>query len=263
MAVAQRVVTKEPRVAVWSVDCPSADDGAMPANLTFRGISIDATDVAAQARFWSEVLGWNAHPAPDGTVTLAPTDGSAYVITIRPVDTPKPGQNKIHFDLTTDSPEAMAATVQRALDAGGRLIDIGQTEADGHEVLADPEGNELCIIEPGNRFLADTGTIGAINCDGTQALGYFWSQALGWPLVWDQDEETAIQSPAGGSKITWSGPPLLPRYERDRIRFDVSTTDLDQARTALSALGATEIDASTMRDLDGNEFTLTQVPPAG
>ena len=231
--------------------------------VSFRGVSIDAADVAAEARFWSEVLAWNAHPAPDGSVTLAPSDGSAYVVMIQPADTAKVGPNKIHFDLTSASPEAMAATVQRALDAGGRLIDIGQTEADGHEVLADPEGNELCIIEPGNRFLADTGTIGAINCDGTQALGYFWSQALRWPLVWDQDEETAIQSPAGGSKITWSGPPLLPRYERDRLRLVVGTADLDRARTALSALGATEIDATTMRDLDGNEFTLTQVPPAG
>ena len=42
----------------------------------------------------------------------------------------------------------------------------------------------------GQHFLADTGVIGAINCDGTQALGYFWSEVLGWPLVWDEDEET-------------------------------------------------------------------------
>ena len=60
-------------------------------------------------------------------------------------------------------------------------------------VLADPEGNEFCVIEPGNNFLADTGFIGALSSDGTQEVGYFWSEALGWPLVWDQDEETAIQ----------------------------------------------------------------------
>ncbi len=74
-------------------------------------------------------------------------------------------------------------------------------------MLADPEGNEFCVIEPGNNFLADCGFIGALACDGSQEVGYFWSEALGWPLVWDQDQETAIRSPHGGPKITWGGPP--------------------------------------------------------
>ena len=60
-------------------------------------------------------------------------------------------------------------------------------------VLADPEGNEFCVIEPGNNFLADCGFIGALAGDGSQEVGYFWSEALGWPLVWDQDQETAIR----------------------------------------------------------------------
>ena len=49
-------------------------------------------------------------------------------------------------------------------------------------VLADPEDNELCVIAAGNRFLADTARVGAVNCDGTHAVGVFWSQVLGWPL---------------------------------------------------------------------------------
>jgi hypothetical protein len=73
-------------------------------------------------------------------------------------------------------------------------------------VLADPEGSEFCIIEPSNRFLASCPRLGAVNCDGTRALGCFFSEALGWPLVSDLDEETAIQAPDGtGPKITWSG----------------------------------------------------------
>ena len=64
-------------------------------------------------------------------------------------------------------------------------------------MLADPEGNEFCIIEPENNFLAGCGRLGSITCDGTQEVGYFWSAALGWPLVWDQDEETAIRAPDG------------------------------------------------------------------
>ena len=230
----------------------------MATELTFYGICLDAADPALVGNFWSSVLGWPAEPGPDAAVTILPTEDPAYMIRIEPADTPKRGQNRIHFDLTSDSPEAMTASTERALAAGGRRIDIGQTEADGHEVLADPEGNELCIIEPGNRFLAGTGAIGAINCDGSQALGYFWSEALGWPLVWDQDEETAIQSPDGGSKITWSGPPLMPRYDRDQIRLVVYVRgdSKEPAIERLVGLGATRDNDGTLHDPDGNEFTL-------
>lgn len=108
--------------------------------MTFRGVSIDAANVAAEARFWSDLLGWSAQPAPDGSVTLVPSDGSAYVISIQPADTAKVGPNKIHFDLTSDSPESMAAGVQRGLDAGGRLIDIGQTAEEGPRSSRRPRG---------------------------------------------------------------------------------------------------------------------------
>ena len=70
-------------------------------------------------------------------------------------------------------------------------------------MLADPGGNELCVIEPSNNFLAGTGYLGEVTCDGTRAVGLFWRDALGWPLVWDENEQTAIQSPLGGTKISW------------------------------------------------------------
>ena len=103
----------------------------------------------------------------------------------------------------------------RALELGGRHLDIGQRPEEGHVVLADPEGNEFCVIEPGNNFLADCGFIGALSSDGSQEVGYFWSKALGWPLVWDQDQETAIRSPHGGPKITWGGPPVAPEAREE------------------------------------------------
>jgi len=89
-------------------------------------------------------------------------------------------------------------------------------------VLADPEGNEFCVTGPGNKFLADCGFIGALACDGSQEVGYFWSAALGWPLVWDQDQETVIRSPRGGPKITWGGPPLMPKRGKNRLHFDLA-----------------------------------------
>jgi hypothetical protein len=69
---------------------------------------------------------------------------------------------------------------------------------------------------------------GAVNCDGSQEVGYFWSEALGWPLVWDQDQETAIQSPRGGSKIAWGGPPVRPKVGKNRLHFDLVPADGDQ-----------------------------------
>jgi predicted enzyme related to lactoylglutathione lyase len=197
---------------------------------------------------------------------VTPDEHPAYRIVVREADTPKTNQNRIHLDLTSSSPETMDARITRALELGGRLINIGQTPEDGHEVLADPEGNEFCVIEPGNSFLAGTGVVGAINCDGTRAVGYFWSEVLGWPLVWDENEETAIQAPDGGSKITWSGPPLMPRPARDRWRLvlaPAADVELDEAVARLVALGATRTHANpaaadrgdvAMCDPDGNEF---------
>ncbi|EAP99054.1 hypothetical protein JNB_02760 [Janibacter sp. HTCC2649] len=231
-----------------------------------HAVRIDAHDAQRVARFWGGLLGWDVIDEPDGSATVSPQDGATYRLTVQRAETPKPDQNRIHFDLTSTSQAAMDATVARALELGGQHIDIGQTPDDGHVVLADPEGNELCVIEPGNNFLADTGVIGAINCDGSQAVGYFWSKALDWPLVWDQDEETAIQSPDGGSKITWSGPPLMPRNGRDRLHLDLSVasgTELEAEAQRLAALGASRTDDSTgtpgsmtLVDPDGNEFQL-------
>ena len=151
----------------------------------------------------------------------------------------------------------------RALGLGARHIDVGQLPEEGHVVLADPEGNEFCVIEPGNNFLADCGFLGALSSDGLQDVGYFWSEALGWPLVWDQDEETAIRSPHGGPKITWGGPPVAPKTGKNRLHFDLAPVDGDQRAEVdrLMSLGATrmEIDvhdagAVAMADPDGNEF---------
>ena len=151
-----------------------------------------------------------------------------------------------------------------ALELGARHIDVGQRPEEGHVVLADPEGNEFCVIEPGNNFLADCGFIGALSSDGSQEVGYFWSEALGWPLVWDQDQETAIRSPHGGPKITWGGPPVNAKAGKNRLHFDLApSVDGDQQAEVdrLVTLGATRLDIGqgdvgwvAMADPDGNEF---------
>src|SRR4051794_10083722 len=147
----------------------------------------------------------------------------------------------MHFDLTSTSLDDQQQTVARALGLGARHIDVGQRPDEGHVVLADPEGNEFCVLEPGNEFLADCGFLGALACDGSQEVGYFWSSALGWPLVWDQDQETAIRSPHGGPKITWGGPPFRPKTEKNRLHLDLAG-DQQVEVDRLLALGATRVD---------------------
>jgi catechol 2,3-dioxygenase-like lactoylglutathione lyase family enzyme len=120
------------------------------------------------------------------------------------------------------------------------------------------------VIEPGNSFLAGCGLVGAINCDGSQEAGYFWSAALGWPLVWDQDQETAIQPPRGGTKITWGGPPVAPKSGKGRLHFELVARADGGPQTEverLVSLGATpvdigqeDVDRVVLADPDGNEF---------
>jgi catechol 2,3-dioxygenase-like lactoylglutathione lyase family enzyme len=230
-------------------------------------LCFDAKDPLRLARFWADALGWELDDRTHGEVCLVPTDDIRFRILFRPVPEMKVGQNRLHLDLTTTSIEDQQGSVEMLVERGGRHVDVGQSPEETHIVLADPEGNEFCIIEPGNAFLAGCGRLGAINCDGTRAVGYFWSEALGWPLVWDQDEETAIRSPdPKGPMITWSGPPLMPKHGKNRLHLDIAPQDdVDQRSEGdrLVALGATRIDIGqgdvewfVMADPDGNEFCL-------
>jgi Glyoxalase-like domain len=238
-------------------------------------LALRATAPTQLAQFWAHALRWNilnargeAHgEAHADVVELVPTDATGFRLIMLPNAGEKIGQNRIHFDLTTTTPDDQTNTASELVDVGATHIDIGQDPTDTHVVLSDPDGNEFCIIDPHNRFLASCPRLGAVNCDGTQALGRFWSAALHWPLVWDQDEETAIQAPDGtGPKITWSGPPLMPRQGVERFHFHIAPspgTSLSAALDHLVMLGAARDDpahacpgATALHDVDGNSFCL-------
>ena len=230
-----------------------------------HALCFDANDPRRLARFWAGVLGWELEDYFHGGIVLLPSDDTGFRIRFLATQEQKAGQNQMHFDLTSKSLEDQQRTVARSLELGGRHIDIGQSPEEAHVVLADPEGNEFCVIEPGNNFLADCGFIGALSCDGSQEVGYFWSKALGWPLVWDQDQETAIRSPRGGPKVTWGGPPLRPKTGKNRLHFDLipDASDRQAEVNRLVSLGATRIDIGqgevswvVMADPDGTEFCL-------
>jgi hypothetical protein len=223
-------------------------------------LCVDANDPRGLARFWSDLL--DRPVAGDGT-TLAPTDELGFAMRFRRSTVRKTVQNRVHVDLASTSLDDQQRTVRRALDLGARHVDVGQRPDEGHVVLADPEGNEFCVIEPDNRFVAGCGFLATLVCDGSQAVGCFWSEALRWPLVWDQDQETAIQSPLGGTKIAWGGPPLRPREGTTRWHFDLAPDGGDQeAEVArLVSLGATHLSDDPvyggrvlMADPDGNGF---------
>ncbi|MDT0343667.1 VOC family protein [Streptomyces litchfieldiae] len=234
-----------------------------------HALCFDANDPPRLARFWAGVLDWELVDDPRDGIALLPSDDTGFRIRFLPTQEEKTEQNRMHFDLTSTSLDNQQQTVATALELGARHIDVGQRPEEGHVVLADPEGNEFCVIEPGNNFLADCGFIGALACDGSQEVGYFWSKALGWPLVWDQDQETAIRSPHGGPKITWGGPPLMPKSRKNRLRFDVAPPaegDQQAEVDRLVSLGAILIDIGqdeagwvALADPDGNEFCV--VPP--
>jgi catechol 2,3-dioxygenase-like lactoylglutathione lyase family enzyme len=223
-----------------------------------RALCVRASDPPRLAAFWAGLLDWDVD-SPAGT-ELRPTDDTGFGMRFLPTTEPRVGMNQVHVHLTSPSPEHQRRTVARALELGARHLDVGQLPDEEHVVLADPDGNEFCVIEAGNSWLAGCGFLGELACDGTPAVGHFWAEALGWPLVWDQDGETAVRSPHGGPKIAWGGPPLNERHGPNRIAFELVATDGDLQAEAdrLVSLGATRVEDGqalvVLADPDGNEF---------
>jgi hypothetical protein len=229
------------------------------------GICIDANDPERIAEFWAAVLGREAETQGE-EIRLLPRAEDDLLIRFVPTDAPKTLENPHHLHLTSRRPEDQQRTVDRLLNLGATHLDVGQRPDEDHIVLGDPEGNELCVIPAGNSWLAGAGFLGEVAADGSRETGMFWSAALGWPLVWDQDGETAVATPSGSAKVAWGGPPPVPRGPRDRFRFDLiaseDTGPVDEIRR-LVGLGATVV-AEThgdgrwarMTDPDAYEFEL-------
>ncbi len=231
----------------------------MPSQLL--ALTLDAHDPPRLAKFWSGVLSRGI--VEDASGALLPGDDTQLGLRFVPSGAEKTGPNRMHLHLTSVSPADQPQTVATALELGAGHIAVGQRPEEGHVVLADPEGNEFCVIEPGNAFLAGCGFLGELACDGTREVGLFWSEALGWPLVWDQDQETAIQSPHGGTKVAWGGPPVAPKMLRNQQRFYLVPADGDQGAEVdrLVSLGATRLEVGehgvvALADPDGNEFSV-------
>lgn len=110
--------------------------------LRFSAICIDANDIHTLAAWWSKVLGWTAESDDDGDIVLRAPGGVGPDWLFLTVPEGKAVKNRIHFDFTPDDQDA---EVERLVGLGARRIDIGQGEQ-CWVVLADPEGNEFCIL---------------------------------------------------------------------------------------------------------------------
>lgn len=226
--------------------------------LRLEAVTFYVPDATVVAAFWAGMLDREILTGPGGA--LLPGTSTQVGLRFVTSDSEQIGPQRMHLHLTSSSLKDQHRTVEKALRLGGRHLDR-QGPDDTHIVLADPGGNELCVIEPDNQYLAGTGYLGEVTCDGTRGTGLFWREALGWPLVWDEGEQTAVQSPLGGTKISWDlwGSPQT-RSRRNRQRFDLVAADLISELDRLVALGATRLldlpDGVELADPGGNEFGL-------
>jgi predicted enzyme related to lactoylglutathione lyase len=117
----------------------------MPVRL--HHIVVDAHDLAGLARFWTQALGWQVLSEREREVVIGPDENAPVGMCFMPVVEAKTVKNRVHLDLTTEA-EDREAEIGRLLVLGARRVDIGQTGRESWTVLADPEGNEFCVVRP-------------------------------------------------------------------------------------------------------------------
>ena len=117
-------------------------------DLRIQCLCIDTADPARLAGFWQAALGWRRTHEEDGEVVLeppagSPEDGIAPDLLFLRVPEDKAGKNRLHLDLR---PKDQAAEVARLEALGARRADVGQGTAVSWVVMADPDGNEFCVL---------------------------------------------------------------------------------------------------------------------
>lgn len=116
--------------------------------LRIQCLTIDAKDPDRLATFWEAALGWRRTEEDDVEVVLeppagSPLDGVAPDLLFLRVDDERVIKNRLHLDLR---PDDQAAELRRLEALGATPVDIGQGDDVTWVVLADPEGNEFCVL---------------------------------------------------------------------------------------------------------------------
>jgi predicted enzyme related to lactoylglutathione lyase len=108
-------------------------------------IAIDAAKPQVVADFWCAVLGWQVIDVDAGGVSIGPQDGSGPTIDVFAVPENKTVKNRLHLDLRADGVNT-SEELRRLLELGAQRVDVGQAADVSWVVLADPEGNEFCLL---------------------------------------------------------------------------------------------------------------------
>ena len=232
-------------------------------------VVVDAADPARLGRWWSAALGWPiTYEAPD-EVVVEPADNETTeavpALVFVAVPDPKVGKNRVHLDLASDSPEHQREQVERLVELGATYANIGQRDVPW-VVLADPEGNELCVLEPRDRYRG-RGPLAAIVVDTADpdTVARFWAEATGWPIGSRSEQVVSLFRPGGLLPDLDFGRTDVPKTVKNRVHLDVAPfagDDRDAEVDRLIAHGARRADVGqgpevtwmVLADPEGNEF---------
>jgi hypothetical protein len=126
--------------------------------LRWYSVVVDCADVTAQARWWATALDWRLIHETDDECIIIPSWVDETVMRETPWERIGPGmvfvpvpegktvKNRLHLDFAPHTSQDRDAEINRLLELGARRVDIGQPGSPGWTVLADPEGNEFCVL---------------------------------------------------------------------------------------------------------------------
>ena len=229
-------------------------------------VVIDSLDPVALAQFWSEVTSWPIAMEEADEVAVEPPgdadDGIALVFV--PVPEPKTAKNRIHLDVQSGSIEEQVETVDRLRELGAVPVDIGQ-RAVPWTVLTDPEGNELCVLDPRDEY-RDTGPIAAVVMDAVAPtmLATFWSAATGWPVTHGGPHFSALRSGSGRGPYLELLRTVDTKVVKNRLHLDVAplvgddqAVEIERLRSLgahFADIGQGDVPWVVLADPEGNEF---------
>jgi catechol 2,3-dioxygenase-like lactoylglutathione lyase family enzyme len=226
---------------------------------------VDAADPAASARWWADALGWEVAFETRHEVDVEPPAGAPGIpLVFVPVPDAKTVPNRVHLDLASPSAADQAALVERLTAMGATPADVGQGDVPW-VVLADPDGNELCVLEPRDRYRG-AGRLAAVVVAAVDppALARFWTEAAAWPVVEVNDRFAALRDPSGAGPFLELIRSPARKVVKNRLHLDVAPRPGDDpaAEVArLQALGATRVDIgqgdvtwTVLADPEGNEL---------
>lgn len=230
----------------------------MPTEL--HAIVLDAADPKALGAWWAELLGWDVAQDADGDAHLTPPPGEPGIeLLVVEVPDVAAGSHRVHLDLRSRTSAEQADLVGLAERRGARRIDIGQGDVPW-VVMADPEGNRFCVLEPREEYTA-TGSLAAVVVAALdpRSQARFWAHATGWGVTASEPGFASIRAPGGvGPAVEFVAVPK-PAAGKNRLHLDVRPLpggDRDAEVERLIGLGARLLDVG-QRDAAPGEVTWT------